>query len=154
MSGRGAATGGPRSPASRARLASLIDLGVAVLAVVVLWPFPSLRMMLPWSAHAAAFAVALFAGAVLYAGSTLALAGRTLGMNIADIAPEGGRKVGAAAAWRWAFAWAAAAVPSIFTSAAVDPVAGWPVRLSGLALVPTNGGPTSSGRRKRSDARE
>lgn len=63
------------------RKQSLLDMGVALLIVVMVWPFPVMRALLSPAGHAAAMVVTWALTTLLYFSISAAVWQRTLGMR-------------------------------------------------------------------------
>lgn len=85
------------------RKQSLLDLGIALLIVVMVWPFPVMRALLSPAGHAIAMVAAWALTTLVYFGISAAWWHRTLGMRafgLALAAPDGAAPSrGAAARW-------------------------------------------------------
>lgn len=85
------------------RKQSLLDMGVALLIVVMAWPFPVMRALLSPAGHGAAMLVAWALTTLLYFGISAAVWQRTLGMRAFGLrlsGMEGGAPArGAGARW-------------------------------------------------------
>jgi hypothetical protein len=125
-----------RADAARVRLAGVLDLLVAVLVTMLLWPFPLLRLTLslPWSVHAAAIVVGIVVVHEVYSAASVAVWGRTPVMYLLDLGLAGReRPFGLVRSWRWALGWTVAVVPGVLgVEGPIDPDVGLPARFSGL----------------------
>jgi hypothetical protein len=136
MSGRlGEYVTGELADARRARLAGWLDLLLALVVTMLVWPFPFARATLEWPVHVAAILVAILVVDFTYRLLTLRLWRRTVAMYLLDLglAARGGGDIALGAAVRWSVGWSMIALPSLVgLRRLADPARGLPVSLSGL----------------------
>lgn len=127
--------------ARRAIRAAGIELAVSVVATLLLWPFPLIRLTLgiPWAVHGPLILVAILIVYVAYLAVSVRLWGRSPAMYFLDLGLTGGsRPFPFGRGLRWAAGWAVAVVPALLGARWLgDPRDGLPARFSGLGTART-----------------
>jgi hypothetical protein len=137
--GRYAVTG--EADARRAIRAAAIELAVAVVATLLLWPFPLIRLTLgiPWAVHGPLIVVGILVVYVAYLAVSVRLWGRSPAMYFLDLGLTGAsRPFPFGRGLRWAAGWAVAVVPALLGARSLGhPREGLPARFSGLDTAET-----------------
>lgn len=121
----------------RVRFAHTIDAVVALIAAVLIFPFPTVRASVALPVFVGSIIVAILVIYLFYLTLFLSLWGRTPGMYFMDLGIDP-RPAGVAASMKWALATLAGFVPGLFSGAVLDPVTGWAARFSRLKVVRTS----------------
>lgn len=135
----GAYAPGEPAEASRALKAAALDLLVAAIVGLLLWPFPLIRLTLavPVAAHTALIVVWILVVYLVYMTASVAAWGRTPAMYLLDLGLRGRpRPFGLGTAARWAAGWVVTVLPALLGARGLaDPRSGLPARLSGVETV-------------------
>lgn len=126
----------------RRRKQTLLDMGVALLIVVMVWPFPVMRALLSPGGHVAAMLVAWAVTTVVYFAVSAAVWHRTIGMRAFGLRIDGldGAEPARSAATRWGII--AGATALWFALAPISACrSGLAERVSATMIVPADGRP-------------
>jgi hypothetical protein len=109
----------------------MLDAAVALVAAVIVFPFPFARAFLSIPLFVAAILVTIVVVHVLYLTVALIVWGRTPGMFLLDMGTSP-RPVGLMRALRWSAGSALGLVPGFLSTRPLDPECGMPARFAGL----------------------
>lgn len=121
---------------ARVRIAHGVDCVIAILAAVLLLPFPTIRASVPIPVFVAIIIGTMVVVHFIYLAILVRLAGRTVGMYLFDLGISK-RPTGTASASLWAIASVVGFLPGLIMPRALDPLLGWPAKISGLTTVAT-----------------
>ncbi|MCL5887041.1 MAG: hypothetical protein M1617_01870 [Actinobacteria bacterium] len=121
---------------ARVRIAHGVDGVIAILAAVLLLPFPTIRAAVPIPVFVAIILATMVFVHALYLAISVTLWGRTVGMYLFDLGIAK-RPVGTASAMIWAAASVVGFLPGIILPRTLDPILGWPAKISGLTTEAT-----------------
>lgn len=121
---------------ARVRIAHGVDGVIAILAAVLLLPFPTIRAAVPIPVFVGIILATIVFVHAIYLAVTVTLWGRTVGMYLFDLGIAQ-RPAGTASAMMWALASVVGFLPGLVLPRALDPLLGWPAKISGLATEAT-----------------
>ncbi len=121
---------------AKVRIAHGVDGVIAILAAVLLLPFPTIRAAVPIPVFVAIIIGTIIFVHALYLAFLIKLTGRTVGMYLFDLGIAK-RPAGVGSALLWAITSVVGFLPGLIWPRVLDPLLGWPARISGLTTEAT-----------------